>query len=94
MYTDYQKIHNAIENALSQGKTNFIIYPYGEYGVITKQTLNDSFGMVEDYIIDNRLSQYNPKIKSLDFCSSLLRENYTVLFTCANLMCMKRCYRT
>lgn len=32
MYTDYQKIRNAIEQALNQGKSDFIIYPYGEYG--------------------------------------------------------------
>jgi len=38
MVTDYQKIRNAIEDALNQGKTNFIIYPYGEYGALTKQT--------------------------------------------------------
>lgn len=59
MYTDYQKIRSAIEQALNAGKSNFIIYPYGEYGAMTKQILNDSFGIKEAGIIDNHLSQFN-----------------------------------
>lgn len=46
MYMVYQKIRNAIESALDQGKSRFIIYPYGECGAITKQILNDSFGII------------------------------------------------
>lgn len=84
MYTVYQQIRNAIENALNQGKSHFIIYPYGEYGVITKQILNDSFGIMEEYVIDNKLSKFNGTLKNLSFCNSLDRDKYTVLFTCAN----------
>ena len=61
MVTDYQKIKSAIENALVEGKKNFIIYPFGEYGTLTKQILNDSFGVEESYIMDNKLSKFNPK---------------------------------
>ena len=39
MMTDYQKIRNAIEDSLKVGKKNFIIYPYGEYGVLTKKNI-------------------------------------------------------
>lgn len=85
MQTDYQKIRGAIEKAINFGKRNFIIYPYGEYGVIAKQILNDSFGIMEDYIVDNKLSVFNPVIKSLDFFRNLAdRNRYTVIFTCAN----------
>lgn len=84
MITDYQKIRTAIEDALICGKSHFIIYPYGEYGVLTKQILNDSFGITEDYVIDNKLSRFNCNIKNLSFCSSLERDKYTVLLTCAN----------
>lgn len=59
MVTDYQKIKNAVEKALGEGKRDFIIYPYGEYGVMAKQILNDSFGIQEKWIIDNKLSKYN-----------------------------------
>lgn len=40
MVTDYQKIKNVIEKALDEGKRDFIIYRYGEYGVMTKQILD------------------------------------------------------
>lgn len=83
MYTDYQKIRNAIEQALNAGKSNFIIYPYGEYGMMTKQILNDSFGIKETCIIDNHLSRFNSSIKSLSDFKRDKRE-YSVLFTCAN----------
>lgn len=84
MVTDYQKIKNVIEKALDEGKRDFIIYPYGEYGVMTKQILNNSFGIQEKWIIDNKLSKYNFNIKNLDFCKSLEHSNYIVLFTCVN----------
>lgn len=84
MVTDYQKIKNAVEKALGEGKRDFIIYPYGEYGVMAKQILNDSFGIQEKWILDNKLSKYNFNIKNLDFCKSLDASKYMVLFTCAN----------
>ena len=82
--TDYQRIKNAIESTLNTFKRSFIIYPYGEYGMLTKQILNDSFGIKEKYIIDNKLCKYNCNIKSLDFCKNIETIEYTVLFTCAN----------
>ncbi len=82
--TDYQRIKNAIESALNTFKRNFIIYPYGEYGMLTKQILNDAFGIKEKYIIDNKLCEYNCNIKKLDYLKNIERTDYTVLFTCAN----------
>lgn len=84
MFTDYQRICSAIRQALDLGRNNFIIYPYGEYGVMTKQILNDSFGIKEAAIIDNRLAAYNVNIKTLSECQNLEKSKYTVLFTCAN----------
>lgn len=84
MVTDYQKIKKAIEHILDSGKKNFIIYPYGEYGVITKQILNHSFGIMEKYVVDNKLSQYNSEIQCLDYFQYLNTVEFTVLFTCAN----------
>lgn len=55
METDYQKIRNGIEGALAIGKRKFIIYPFGEYGDLTKHILNETFGIHEDYIIDNMM---------------------------------------
>ncbi len=99
MQTIYWKIRNAIEQALNSGKQNFIIYPYGECGVVAKQILNDCFGIKEEYIVDNRLAAFNKNIKKLDFCLELDRNQYTVLFTCENrgvyfevLQDLERCF--
>lgn len=84
MISNFHKIRNAIEKALNLGKRNFIIYPYGENGALTKQILNDSFGIEECYLVDNKLSKFNSHIKSLDWCKALDYHEYTILFTCAN----------
>lgn len=84
MTSNFHKIRNAIEEALNLGKRNFIIYPYGENGVLTKQILNDSFGIAECYLVDNKLSKFNSHIKSLDWCKVLDNNEYTILFTCVN----------
>ncbi len=52
--------------------------------MLTKHILNDSFGIEESYIIDNRLSEFNSSIKNLAFCKKIDRTKYTVLFTCSN----------
>ena len=84
MISKYHKIRKAIMGAVSGGKKNFIIYPYGENGIMTKQILSDSFGIEECYILDNELSKYNIKIKSLDICANLDVSQYSVLYTCEN----------
>lgn len=43
-----------------------IIYPFGKNGIRTKEVLNWQLGVVEDCIVDNGLSAYNTKIKSID----------------------------
>lgn len=84
METDYQKIRNAIEKVIKMGKRNFIIYPYGEYGMLTKTILNHSFGVEECYVVDNRLSLFNPQIKGLDYFETADVSPYTVLLSNAN----------
>lgn len=85
LITRYQKIKSKIESVIRSGnRNNFLIYPFGEYGVLTKQILNYCYGVKEAYIIDNMLSEFNKDIKNLRFCESLDCTNFTVLFTCSN----------
>lgn len=84
METDYHKIRDAIEKALKLGKRNFIIYPYGEYGMLTKTILNHSFGIKECHVVDNKLSLFNPQIKALDYFETVDNASYTVLLSNAN----------
>ncbi len=82
--TVYQRIRNAIEESLKQGKRNFIIYPFGENGILTKQILNNAFGIAEEYLVDNVLAEYNPSIRKLDYFKNRNCDDKTVLFTCEN----------
>ena len=54
---------------------------------MTKQILNDSFGIEECYILDNELSNTNIKIKSLDICANLdVYSIYVVLFILVKIL--------
>lgn len=85
MESYFHNIRNVIIEAISFGRKKFVIYPYGENGVMTKQILNDSFGINEEFIIDNKLSQFNDNIKRLDYCKNLDTSQYTILYTCAHI---------
>ncbi len=89
--TDYQRIRNAIERYLSEeyekvlgGGKRFIIYPFGEYGMLTKKILNECFGIEETWIVDNKLSIWNPNIKDLNYFQDRDTSEYIVLLTNAN----------
>lgn len=69
-------------NSNELSNSNFIIYPYGEGGMITKYLLNTKYGIKEKYIIDNNLCNINKSIKNFDEINVL--ENYIFLVTSKN----------
>ena len=82
--TKYQRIREKIEKAIVAGKKNFIIYPFGENGILTKQILNWNFCIEEKYIIDNKLAVYNQKIKNIEYFEMVDCSELTVLLTIEN----------
>jgi len=82
--TRYQIIRNSIKTAIKSGKNNFIIYPFGENGLLTKEILNKDFGIMECYIVDNNLARYNCKIKGLKYFREMDCSEYTMLLTIEN----------
>jgi len=58
----YKKICEVIESNILAGRDKFIIYPFGELGILTKNILNERYGIKEQYLIDNRLSQIREDI--------------------------------
>ena len=47
---DYKvKIHRAIERYLELGKTKFAIYPFGDFGMLTKSILEQQYGPVSRF---------------------------------------------
>lgn len=67
----YKKIRMCIEQLLEQGCNEFVLYPFGERGLLTKQILNECYGIQEKLIVDNRLSLYNRNIKNLEFLQQI-----------------------
>lgn len=54
---DYlKKASRVISRLIEEGKSSFIIYPFGERGMTTKQVLNQVYGIQEEYIVDNKLA--------------------------------------
>lgn len=64
--TDYTRVRKILTNIIEHSSDCFLIFPFGELGLLTKQILNGCFGIMEKGIFDNNLCKYNPKIKSLE----------------------------
>lgn len=77
-------IRQAIESQLDMGKRKYIIYPFGDVGIKVKNILNNTYGIKEDYIIDNHLCQYNSEIQSLTIFETIDCSLYTVLLSTTN----------
>lgn len=65
------KIRSAIDYYVKNGHTNFVIYPYGNYGKMAKKILNNEFSIKERYIVDGKWHN-NDEVKSLEY----LRQDY------------------
>ena len=62
--TNFSSITTQIKKCINEKRTNFVIFPFGQNGLMTKQVLNQCFGIKELFCIDNELCQYNLEIKS------------------------------
>lgn len=80
----YVCIRKAIEKQILLKRRKFILFPFGEQGMLAKRILNEVFGIQEEYIIDNYLSQMNPKIKELSYLSQIDCSQYIILITSDN----------
>ncbi len=71
-------IKKCIEEQLDRKKTNFIIFPFGDIGRKFDDILKNVYGIAADYIIDNHLCKYNPRIKPLSFLEEIDCSEYVV----------------
>ena len=60
------------------------IYPFGEFGLKTKQILNECFGIQEYLILDNGFCKTNKNIKPVEYLAEIDTSEMVVLFTAAN----------
>lgn len=77
--SSFSVIHNKIKEQIDKGNKNFIICPFGDNGLMTKQILNNQFGVEEAWIIDTKLCEYNNKIKNINYFKEINTTDYIVL---------------
>lgn len=80
----YRKAKRVIEKMISEGKTRFILFPFGDHGLMIKNILNNQYGITEEYILDNKLSKLVDKIYPIEFLSELDLDDYVILLTSDN----------
>lgn len=63
--SNYKMIRNRIRECIDEGYSKFIIFPYGENGMLAKQVLQESFGITDFIVVDTELAEYNDEILSV-----------------------------
>lgn len=82
-------IRNCIERYLDRGKYGFIIFPYGDIGIKVKSILNNAYGIMEKYLIDNHLCKYNDEIRGISELDSLDYKDTVVILDQLTIKYMK-----
>lgn len=81
---NYWKIREVVKKTLENGK-KYVVFPYGENGMLTVQILRECFGIKDIVIVDNELCKYNSEIKKIDFLRNIDdKKEYQVLFASYN----------
>lgn len=78
-----RKADRIIKKLVSEGKRDFIIFPFGERGMEVKRILNERYGIVEKYIVDNGLANIseNSNILSIQDMKNKGGKGYSILFS-------------
>ena len=85
MDTPFLTISKAIRSQLDKGNNKFIVYPFGEFGILTKQILEQQYNITDTIYVDRDISKYNSLVHSVDELEVLARDKTSVLlFVSAN----------
>lgn len=99
--SNYNMIRKRIKECLDEGYSKFVIFPFGENGMLVKQVLQETFGITDFVIVDTELARYNNRIltvksvnenKNLCQSASLIIasvEQEIIHFAKANIFCRK-----
>lgn len=77
---EISRIRSIIEKNLEY-RENFIIFPFGEKGLLVKNILRDCFAIEAKYIIDNHLCHFNSNIQSSSIFEEIDTAKHKVFFT-------------
>lgn len=83
--SNYGIIRERVQQCLEEGWKKFIVFPFGENGMLAKHVLEQAFGITELLIVDNELAKYNKTVLSVDALNCLTGlENYALLIASVN----------
>lgn len=68
-------------DVVTHNNCDYILYPFGEYGVLAKEILNEIYKIKEKAIIDNGLSSIYEYIGSLEDLRQMRLDNCKILIT-------------
>lgn len=80
----YSRIDTLVRATVFSKPKKIAICPFAEEGMMAKQILNQRYGIQETYIIDNRLSDINPNIMSVEDLKTQDMEDLIVLLLIQN----------
>ncbi len=83
-------IRKKIEEAIDNGASEFVIFPFGANGVSVRNCLNDCFDIKAEMLVDNKYSKYNKKIVDFQNLKKNYSQNMYVLFTVEDKKLNKR----
>lgn len=77
-----RKADRIIRKLVQEGRRNFIIFPFGMYGMKVKELLNGRYGIMEKYVVDNGLTDISEIPNMLSICDmkNIGETGYTILF--------------
>ena len=78
MYINERKIIHVIDECIKSGERRFAIFPYGKWGKVVKNILNNKFNIQEIAVIDNLVTG-NEEIIKMDSARDI-SGTYTILF--------------
>ncbi len=79
-----RRIRDCIEDKIDRGFKDFIIYPFGEVGMMVKAVLNQGYGIQEKYVLDRRLCKYNTAIYSSELLNTIDCSSFCVIISSIN----------
>lgn len=76
----YIFVRNLLEKYINKGIKRFVVYPFGENGIIVKNVLKEYFGLEPCFIVDNKCSRYNHEVVNIEtFKKSYCKDMYIIL---------------
>lgn len=82
----YLKANRVINTLINEGIKKFILYPFGEQGMMIKRILNERYGIQEIAIVDDKLADVtnNSRVIPIDKLKGMDTNDIKVLLTSDN----------